>query len=166
MNEELKEKINNLTDETELKEISLWADARRQQLKDEKAMANKTELEAKYKGKYLIKYGRQMMAMAVKFNRDNLDDITIIHVLDIDFKGRGFFRCHAKVIHIQYDPETSLVGHLTSNGFNEVKIQCFEDSQYDINETDIAQIVDQNTANGIINEAKKYQVEIMNNWDL
>ena len=55
---------------------------------------------------------------------------------------------------------------MTSNGFNEVKIQCFEDSQYDINETDIAQIVDQNTANGIINEAKKYQVEIMNNWDL
>ena len=166
MNEELKEKINNLTDETELKEISLWADARRQQLKDEKAMANKTELEAKYKGKYLIKYGRPMMAMAIKINRDNLDDISIIHVLDIDFKGRGFFRCHAKVIHIQYDPETSLVGHLTSSGFNEVKIQCFEDSQYDINETDIAQIVDQNTANGIINEAKKYQVEIMNNWDL
>lgn len=166
MNEELKEKINNLTDETELKEISLLAVARRQQLKDEKAMANKTELEAKYKGKYLIKYGRQLMAMAVKFNRDNLDDITIIHVLDIEFKGKGFFRCHAKVIHIQYDPETSLVGHLTSNGFNEVKIQCFEDSQYDINETDIAQIVDQNTANGIINEAKKYQVEIMNKWDL
>lgn len=166
MNEELKEKINNLTDETELKEISLLADARRHQLKDEKAMANKTELEAKYKGKYLIKYGRQLMAMAVKFNRDNLDDITIIHVLDIEFKGKGFFRCHAKVIHIQYDPETSLVGHLTSNGFNEVKIQCFEDSQYDINETDIAQIVDQNTANGIINEAKKYQVEIMNKWDL
>lgn len=166
MNEELKEKINNLTDESELKEISLLADARRHQLKDEKAMANKTELEAKYKGKYLIKYGRQLMAMAVKFNRDNLDDITIIHVLDIEFKGKGFFRCHAKVIHIQYDPETSLVGHLTSNGFNEVKIQCFEDSQYDINETDIAKIVDQNTANGIINEAKKYQVEIMNNWDL
>jgi hypothetical protein len=166
MNEELKEKISNLTDESELKEISLWADARRQQLKDEKAMANKTELEAKYKGKYLIKYGREMMAMAVKFNSENHDDITIIHVLDIEFKGRGFFRCHAKVIHIQYDPETSMIGHLTSNGFNEVKIQCFEDSQYDINESDISQIVDQNTANGIINEAKKYQVEIMNNWDL
>ena len=166
MNEELKEKISNLTDEKELKEISLWADARRQQLKDEKAMANKTVLEAKYKGKYLIKYGRPMMAMPAKFGRDNLDDISIIHVLDIEFKGQGFFRCHAKVIHIQYDPETSLIGHLTSNGFNEVKIQCFEDSQYDINENDIAQIVDQNTANGIINEAKKYQVEIMNNWDL
>ena len=163
MNEDIKEKIGNLSNEDELRELREYADARLQQVKDEKALANKEVLEAKYKDKYLVKYGSALMKAG---GIPNTNDITIIHVLNIDFQGRGFFRCHAKVIHIEYDSEMSLVGHLSAAGYNEIHLECFEDSQYDLNEADINKIIDENEANQMIADAKEFQKEIMKNWNL
>jgi len=163
MNEELKEKICKLSDENELRDIRDYADARLQQVKEEKAFAKKEILEAKYKDKYLVKYGSSLMKSGTLPNKD---DITIIHVLDIAFQGRDFFRCHAKVIHIKYDDDMGIVGHLSAAGYNDINIQCYEDSQYDLHESDIAEIIDQNKANQIIAEAKEFQKEIMKNWNL
>lgn len=165
MNEDIKEKISNLTVEDELRELRDFADARLQQVKEEKAFAKKEVLESKYKDKYIVKYGSDWMKNNITSTK-NENDITIAHILSISFQGRGFFRCHAKVIHIEYDTESSMISHLTSDGFNEVNIHCFEDTQYDLNENDIDKIISQNEANEIIADAKKLQKEIMKNWDL
>ena len=101
MNEDLKEKICNLTDENELREIRDYADARLQQVKEEKAFAKKEILEAKYKDKYIVKYGSNWIQNSRTLSK-NENDITIAHILNISFQGRDFFRCHAKVIHIKY----------------------------------------------------------------
>ena len=165
MNEDIKEKISNLTAEDELRELREFADARLQQVKEEKAFAKKEVLEAKYKDKYIVKYGSDWMQNS-RICTKNKNDITIAHILNISFQGRGFFRCHAKVIHIEYNSESTFISHLTSDGFNEVNIHCFEDTQYDLNESDIDKIITQNEANGMIADAKKLQKEIMKNWDL
>ena len=165
MNEDIKEKIGNLTNEDELRELREFADARLQQVKEEKAFAKKEVLEAKYKDKYIVKYGSDWMKNS-SASPKNENDITIAHILNISFQGRGFFRCHAKVIHIEYDSESSMIAHLTSDGFNEVNIHCFEDTQYDLRESEIDKIITQNEANGLIADAKKLQKEIMKNWDL
>ena len=165
MNEDIKEKIGNLTNEDELRELREFADARLQQVKEEKAFAKKEVLEAKYKDKYIVKYGSDWKKNS-SASPKNENDITIAHILNISFQGRGFFRCHAKVIHIEYDTESSMISHLTSDGFNEVNIHCFEDTQYDLRESEIDKIITQNEANGLIADAKKLQKEIMNNWDL
>lgn len=165
MNEDIKEKIGNLTNEVELRELREYAEARLQQVKEEKAFAKKEVLEAKYKDKYIVKYGHDWIQSDRTFSK-NENDITIAHILSINFQGSGFFRCHAKVIHIEYDSESSMISHLTSNGFNEVNMHCYEDTQFDLREDEIDKIITQNEANGIIADAKKYQKEIMNNWNL
>lgn len=165
MIENIKEQIGNLTNEDELRELREFADARLQQVKEEKAFAKKEVLEAKYKDKYIVKYGSNWMTNS-RICTKNENDITIAHILNISFQGRGFFRCHAKVIHIEYDSESSFVSHLTADGFNEVNIHCFEDAQYDLNENEIDKIITQNEANEIIADAKKLQKEIMKNWNL
>lgn len=163
MNEDIKEKISKLSNEDELRELREYADCRLQQVKDEKAWANKEVLEEKYKDKYLVIYGSSLMKAA---SLPNKDDIRIVHVLGISFIRRGSFRCHAKVIHIEYDTESSIVNHLAANRVNEIRMECFEDAQYDLNEADINEIIDENQANKMIADAKKYQKEIMKNWNL
>lgn len=165
MIENIKEQIGNLTNEDELRELREFADARLQQVKEEKAFAKKEVLESKYKDKYIVIYGSDWMKNS-RICTKNENDITIAHILNISFQGRGFFRCHAKVIHIEYDSESSFVSHLTADGFNEVNIHCFEDTQYDLNENEIDKIITQNEANEIIADAKKLQKEIMKNWNL
>lgn len=164
MNEDIKEKISKLSNEDELRELREYADARLQQVKDEKAIANKEVLEAKYKDKYLVIYGSD--GFKIGAGNTNKNDIKIVHVLDISFVGRRRFRCHAKVIHIQYDSESTFISHLTANGFNEIRMECFEDAQFDLDEANINEIIDENQANKMIADAKKYQKEIMKNWNL
>lgn len=165
MIEDIKEQIGNLTNENELRELREFADARLQQVKEEKAFAKKEVLESKYKDKYIVKYGHDWIQSDRAFS-NNENDITIAHIMSVSFQGQGFFRCHARVIHIEYDSESSMISHLSADGFNEVNIHCYEDTQYDLREDEIDKIITQNEANEIIADAKKLQKEIMKNWDL
>ena len=47
--------------------------------------------------------------MNVSCSEENKYDMKIVHVLDVNFVGTEFFRCHAKVIHIEYEIKKRLL---------------------------------------------------------
>ena len=161
--QELKDKIKTITDENSLRSLREFSDKCLQEAKEKKAQAIKSELEAKYKDKYLVMYGKHVMMMA---STQNKNDIKIVHVLDIDFKGLGFFRCHAKIVHIKFNDEWKQVSHLTSD-WGSSYISYSEDEQFDIHESDIDEVHDDNTAiKDLIKSAKDDFNDIINTWDV
>lgn len=158
----IKALIDKVTNIDELRDIREYADIRVQRRKEQVAQANKGELEAKYRGKYLLIYGPTLM-MAV--NTPNQNDIKIVHVLDVNYAGTGSFKVNAKIIHIEYDSEYDLVSHLGANKFGSVKVTYSEDSQCFIRETDINEIIDKEKADGFIREAAEIQERLFKQWD-
>ena len=96
----------------------------------------------------------------------NKNDIKIVHVLGIDFKGHGFFRCHAKIVHITFNDEWNRVAHLTSD-WGSSYISYSEDDQFDIRESDIDEVYDDNTEiKKLIKLAKDDFNDIIDTWDV
>jgi len=161
--QELKDKIKAITDENSLRSLREYSDRCLQEAKEKKAQASKSELEAKYKDKYLVIYGRHVMMMA---SIPNKNDIKIVHVLGIEFKGNGFFRCHAKIVHIKFNDELKQVAHLTSD-WGSSYVSYSEDEQFDIHESDIDEVYDDNTEiKKLIQLAKDDFNTIIDSWDV
>lgn len=156
----LKKLIDKVEDESALRQIRNYADNVLQNVKKQKELMNKTELENKYKGKYLLMYGSYA---SMTHRETNKNDIKIIHVLDIDFKGNGFFRCHAKVIHFKFGDEYKSIAHLNSD-WDSAYISITDDEQYDINEREISKVIDKNEAEKIIDKYKENYLNLMKNW--
>ena len=157
----IKNLINEIDGVSQLRDIREFADLHVQLAKEAEALANSAELEAKYRGKYLIMYGRHVSMM---MSTQNKNDIRIVHVLDIKFKGHGFFRCHARVIHIKFNDEWKQISHLTSD-WGSSYISYTDDKQYDIHENDIDEIVDKGRAEELVRRAKEDYMKIANRWD-
>ena len=155
--------IEQIEDETVLRSIRDSADERLQKIRDEKERLSKEELEKKYKDKYLLIYGK---AFTMSSTYKNENDITIVHVKDIDFQGHGFFRCSATELHIEYDTESNAIKHLVSNDFGECKISFDVNDQYDVRESEIEKIIDLKEVKEIIAKAREYQNKIMDVWDV
>jgi hypothetical protein len=161
--QELKDKIKTITDENSLRSLREFSDRCLQEAKEKKAQVSKSEFEAKYKDKYLVIYGRHVTMMS---SVPNKNDIKIVHVLGIDFKGHGFFRCHAKIVHITFNDEWKRVAHLTSD-WGSSYISYSEDEQFDIHESDIDEVYDDNTEiKKLIKLAKDDFNDIIDTWDV
>ena len=154
--------FSKITDETELKKIRDIADKRLHEVKAEKEYKQKELLEEKYRGKYLLFYGRNVSMMCTT---KNPNDIKIVHVLDIHFQGNGFFRVKAKIIHIKYNDEWQQIKHLTSD-WTSSYISCSEDDSFDIREGDIDEIIDKQKVDKMIKNLKDTQNRIFDNWDM
>ena len=158
----LKKLIDKVEDETALRQIRNYADNVLQNVKKQKELMNKTEIENKYKGKYLLMYG----SYASMIHREtNMNDLKIIHVLDIDFKGNGFFRCHAKVLHFKFGDEYKSISHISSD-WDSAYISITDDEQYDINENEISEVIDKDEAEKIIDKYKENYLNLMKNCNI
>ena len=81
--DDLKTKIDGLTSESELRELRNYADTRLQSLKEAKEMENKSEHENRYKGKYLLLYGRTVSMSHSEVNTQLSVKITMLNKLSL-----------------------------------------------------------------------------------
>lgn len=159
---EIKDRIKSIADVDMLRNIRNFADKCVQDAKASEAKVNKAELEKKYLDKYLVIYGSHVTMMS---SMPNKNDIKIVHVLGIDFRGNGFFRCHAKVVHIKFNDEWNQVAHLTSD-WGSSYISYSDDTQYDVYEKDIDTIIDKAEADKMVTDAKADYNKIVESWDI
>lgn len=159
---DLKTKIKAITNEDDLRELREYADTCLQAVKESKAFKCKAKLENKYKDKYLLIYGR---FIGKAFSSVNKKDMTIIHVEEIEFSGRGFFRCKVKGIHIKFDDEYERISHLTAD-WGSAYVSFIEDNQYDLREDEIDEIITKEKAMELIEVAKNDFNDIITKWDI
>jgi len=155
--------MDTITDVDTLRSLREYADNRVQSEKNAKAMQNKAELENKYKGRYLVIYGHYI---TMTHSTVNKNDIKVVYVKDIEFKGHGFFRCKAKAVHIKYNDELKQPYHLTADEWGSVSISYTEDDQYDINESDIAKVTGRAEAYEIIGNCRKDINNVLDYMDI
>lgn len=160
--DDLKTKINELTSESELRELRNYADTRLQSLKEAKEMENKSEHENRYKGKYLLLYGR---TVSMTHSEVNKNEMRIVHVEDINFVGRGFFRCKVKSIHINFDDEWKKIAHITGD-WGSAYVSYTVDDNFDLREEDIDEIISKEKAMELITNAKEDFNNIITTWDI
>lgn len=156
--------IGQLTDENELKDIRDMAAARLEQIREEKAVSSKQELDKKYKDKYLLFYGKQLTMSGP--SEPDKNHLKIVHVIDCNFRGRDFIRVQAKVIEIQYDSEPTSLMKLGCTGFGECHTEFYEDFNYDFHENQIVKIIDKNEVNEMVKKAVDYNNYMMAEWDV
>ena len=162
---DLKTKIKAITNEDDLRELREYADKCLQEVKESKAFKCKAKLENEYKDKYLLKYGRNVCKA---FSTVNKKDMEIIHIIEIVFAGRGFFRCKVKGVHIKFDDDYRQISHLTANDWGSVYVSYLEDDQYDIrgDENNIGEIITKEKAMELIETAKNDFNDIVTKWDI
>lgn len=159
--EKIKKNIDASLSENDLKELRDYADSRLGEIRKQKELSNKAELELKYKGKYILCYGRTIqMNGGVK----NKNDIKLVYVEDTDLQGHGFFRCKAKIIQIKYNDEYNLVSHIGADDYGEVYISIEDDDQYSFYEQDIEKILTKEEVIEFLDEAKAAQIDMVDEW--
>lgn len=159
--EKIKKNIDASLSEKDLKELRDYAGYRLEEVRKQKELSNKAEVELKYKGKYILCYGRTMeMIGGIK----NKNDIKIVYVEDTDFQGNGFFRCKAKIIQIKYNDEYNLVSHIGAEEYGEVYVTFEQDKQYSFYEQDIEKILTKDEVIEMLDEAKAAQIDMMDEW--
>ena len=159
--EKIKKNIDASLSEHDLKELRDYAGSRLEEVRKQKELCKKAEIELKYKGKYILCYGRTIqMNGGVK----NQNDIKIVYVEDTDFKGNGFFRCKAKIIRIKYNDEYNLISHIGADDYGEVYVSFEHDDQYSFYEQDIERILTKEEVIEMLDEAKAIQIDMMDEW--
>lgn len=155
--------INTMVDEESIKNIINSASLRLEFIKKQKEIANKADFEEKYKGKYLLIYGKHLSLNSM--SEKNEKDISIVYVNDLNFKGRGFYSCDAKIIHITYDSDSEIIKHISSDNFGSVMITCEHDSQYQLYDYEIEKILTKEEAVKIIADAKQDVNDLIEGWN-
>lgn len=159
--EKIKKNIDASLSEDDLKELRDYADSRLEEVRKQKELSNKAEVEMKYKGKYILCYGSALKMMG---SIKNQNDIKIVYVEDTDFQGHGFFRCKAKIIQIKYNDEYNLVNHIGAEDYGDVYVSFEQDKQYSFYETDIEKILTKEEVIEMLDEAKATQIDMMDEW--
>jgi hypothetical protein len=158
--EKIKKNIDASLSEHDLKELRDYAGSRLEEVRKQKELSNKAEIELKYKGKYILCYGHAMQMIGGK----NKNDIKIVYVEDTDLQGHGFFRCKAKIIQIKYNDEYNLVSHIGAEDYGEVYVSFEQDKQYSFYEQDIDRILTKEEVIEMLDEAKASQIDMMDEW--
>lgn len=159
--EKIKKNIDASLSEHDLKELRDYADSRLGEVRKQKELSKKAEVEMKYKGKYILCYGSDLKMMgSVK----NQNDIKIVYVEDTDFQGHGFFRCKATIIQIKYNDEYNLVSHIGAEDYGEVYVSFEHDDQYSFYENFIDKILTKEEVIEMLDEAKAAQIDMMDEW--
>lgn len=159
--EKIKQSIDASLSEHDLKELRNYAVSRLEEVRKQKELSNKAEVEMKYKGKYILCYGNAMKMVGTLKNKN---DIKIVYVEDTDFQGHGFFRCKAKIFEIKYNDEYNLVSHIGAEDYGEVYVSFEHDDQYSFYEHDIDRILTKEEVIEMLDEAKATQIDIMDEW--
>lgn len=162
-NEEILKDIN---DEDALRALRNAADEKLQKVKEEKRAAEIKLIADDYLDKYLISYGHTFANGRGSCMQVNTDDMTIVHIKSIEFKGRNFFRCTANVIKIEYDGEYEwLNAGLNCTDFGQVNIRCYTTPSFDIKDNMQFKVISKEEVDKIINEAKAATKDCFELWD-
>lgn len=159
---DLYKSIDTINDINQLRQIRKFVSDKIDKIHKQQSESDRQELEKKYKDKYLLCYGKFVTMTQTTVNENYM---TIIHVLDINFQGNGFFRCHAKAIKIIFNNEYDQIMHLTGD-WGSTHIEYDENEQYDIRESDISKIITKEEANDLIKKAKEDFETIISTWDI
>ena len=162
-NEEI---LNDINDEDALRALRNAADEKLQKVKEEKRAAEIQLVADDYLDKYMISYGHTFPSGRGSCMQINTDDMTIVHIKSIDFKGRNFFRCKANVIKIEYDSELDwLHAGLNCQDFGQVNVRCYTTPSFDIKDDMDFKIISKEEVAKIIYEAKAIAKDCFELWD-
>lgn len=159
--EKIKKNIDVSFNEHDLKVLRDYAGSRLEEVRKQKELSKKAEIEMKYKGKYILCYGTDITMIGGDKNKN---DIKIVYVEDTDFQGHGFFRCKVKIIQIKYNDEYNLVRHISAGEYGEVYVSFEYDEQYNFYEQDIERILTKDEVIEMLDEAKVAQIDMMDEW--
>lgn len=159
---DIKNLINGVCDEYSLRELRDHAEHMLDQLRAEKEQSQRKALEKAYRGKYLLIYGTMYNGPIAT---ENKADFKLVHVKQISLVGRGFFRCHAKVVHVVYDDEFNIVKNLSASTYGSCEIEYIDDKQFALHMSDISEILTKKEVDSIIAKAIKNQTKLLKGWD-
>lgn len=161
-NEEILKDIN---DEDALRALRTAADEKLQKVKEAKRVAELKLVADDYLDKYMISYGHTWVFDNGKM-QVNLNDMTIVHITSIDFKGRNFLRCKANVIKIEYNNENEwLTAGLNCSDFGQVNIRCYSTPSFDIDDTKKFTVISKKDVDKLISDAYEASKHALTSWD-
>ncbi len=137
----VKEAIETCNSERELRELRQCADDRLQTVKHEHAVSKREDYAAKYKGKYILIYGKH-------YNRihsfDNFHKTTIVLVEDILSVSYDFMMVSGKCLEIDYscNPYDARLTDINEDNTGNVKITNSNEDDYRIDLNDISAVID------------------------
>ena len=134
------DQINNINDENVLRQIRSAADCQLQKVKNKKAASNIGNLIEKYKGHYILLYGREY---TLRNSYKNVHHKKIFLVDDITSAAYGFFMASGKLLEIEYDcnPYNSHLTDISPNNKGGVQISSHDCMAERIDVSDIESIL-------------------------
>jgi hypothetical protein len=137
----VKEAIEKCDSETELRELRECADSRLQTVKHEHAVSKREDYVAKYKGKYILIYGKHYTRIS---SFDNFHKTTIVLVEDISSVSYDFMCVSGKRLEIDYscNPYDARLNDINKDNTGNVKITNTNEEEYRIDFNEISAVID------------------------
>lgn len=155
--------IKNFEDEDSLLSLRNAADEKLQRLRDDKLSTKLKQASTDLVNKYFIFYGKTWNDSVCTPNED---DMTIVHVLSIDFVGNNFIRCDANVIKIEYDSDNAwLNSGINCKNFGQVNIISYRSTSYDIDMRQDLKQISREDVGEIISDAFEAAKHNLTAWD-
>jgi hypothetical protein len=150
----VKEAIEACDNENELRELRQCADSRLQTVKQEHAVSKREDFVTKYKGKYILMYGKHYTRIS---SFDNFHKTTIVLVEDVKSVSYDFMYVSGKRLEIDYscNPYDARLTDINEDNTGNVKITNSEEEDYRIDFNEISAIID----SAKVEEIKKKTLE-------
>lgn len=150
----VKEAIEKCDSENELRELRQCADSRLQTVKHEHSASKREDYVAKYKGKYILIYGKHYTRIS---SFDNFHKMTIVLVEDILSVSYDFMMVSGKRLEIDYscNPYDARLTDINKDNTGNVKITNSTEENYRIDVSEISAVID----SAKVEEIKKKTLE-------
>lgn len=137
----VKEAIETCDNENELRDLRQCADSRLQTVKQEHAVSKRDDFVTKYKGKYILIYGKHYTRMS---SFDNFHKTTIVLVEDILSVSYDCMSVSGKRLEIDYtcSPYDSRPNDINQDNTGNVKITNSTEEGYRISLNEISDVID------------------------
>ena len=137
----VKEAIESCDNESELRELRQCADSRLQTVKNEHAASKREDYVAKYKGKYILIYGKHYTRIS---SFDNFHQMTIVLVEDVLSVSYDFMYVSGKRLEIDYscNPFDTRLTDINKDKTGNVKITNSNEEDYRIDFNEIRSVID------------------------
>lgn len=137
----VKDAIEACDNENELRELRQCADSRLQTVKHEHSVSKREDYAAKYKGKYILIYGKHYTRIS---SFDNFHKTTIVLVEDILSVSYDFMMVKGKRLEIDYTicPYDDRITDINKDNTGNVKITNSNELYYRIDLNDISAVID------------------------
>lgn len=159
----VKEAIEKCDNENELRELRQCADSRLQTVKQEHAVSKREDFVTKYKGKYILMYGKNYTRIS---SFDNFHKTTIVLVEDVKSVSYDFMYVSGKRLEIDYSCTTydARLVDINEDNTGNVKITNSTEEDYRIDFHEISAIVDSAKVEEIKQKALTNVGKLLEGW--